>query len=186
MKVIVLLGLVGLVATACSRKNLDARPAPPAAPSVVASPVIAPPPPPPIGKNLPAAEPTPTLFGRMEDELKHRPDVHPSVDDAFLALAKRGVPITDPQQSLATTYKAAFCRHGVTGTREMSVLLCEYADEAHTAVGLAESNTLFPALTTRHSYARKTLLMVTTLLAKSVTSEAREAEKTVVATFDAL
>ena len=147
---------------------------------------LAAPPPVPMGSNAPSTDPMATLFGQLDTELKHRPPVHPNVDDGFAALAKAGVPITTPQQSLGTTYRAAFCRHGVTAARDMSVAFCEYPDAAATAVGLTEAKKLFPGLASRHVYAHKTMLLITIFQQGDITPAVTAAQNRVVATFNTL
>jgi hypothetical protein len=139
-----------------------------------------------MGSNAPSIDPMATLFGRMSDELKTRPNVHPSVDDGFAAFAKAGVAIVKPAQSLATTYKAAFCSHGVTQANDVAVLLCEYPDAAQEQAGLDEAKKIFPGMSTRHTFGRKTLLMAVTFQDHPPKASATAAEQKVVAAFNAL
>jgi hypothetical protein len=127
-----------------------------------------------------------TMFGMMATEAKNRPAIHPSVDDAFAALAKAGVRVVDPQQSMGSTYKAAYCSHGLIESKDMSVLLCEYADEAKAAAGLAESKRLFPGLASRETLSHKSLLLVTIFQDAQHPASTSAAQKKVVATFNAL
>jgi hypothetical protein len=101
------------------------------------------------------------LFGRMKEEALHRPGLAPSADDAFAAFAKAGVPIEDQQQSLATTYKAAYCRHGLTHDKDVAVLVCEYRDPAAAAVGLEMSQQTLKTIVHRKSWSHKALMMAT-------------------------
>lgn len=182
-------GLASLM-TNCDKQKSSATAAASASASSapVASATVPPPPPvpPPSGQNNPAVDPMPTLFGRMEVELKSRPNVHPNVEDGLAVATKAGANVPTPQQSLASTYKAAFCRHGVTDSKEMSVLFCEYPDEAHTAAGLVEANKLFPGMKTRHTYAKKTLLMVTIFQTETVSPATTNAQKALVTAFNAM
>jgi len=127
-----------------------------------------------------------TLFGTMASELRSRPGVHPSVDDGFAALAKAGVPIPQPKQSLGSTYKAAYCAHGVTAEKDISVLLCEYADAEHAALGAVESRRLFPGAAKRVTTAHKALLLVTTVQNDEHPDATAAAQKKVVAALSAL
>jgi hypothetical protein len=180
--------------TACDKKVAEDVPAPiavaPAAPSgsaPVASGQPTPPAPPaPNGANNPSVDPMATMFGTMATELKNRPAVHPSVDDGFAAFANAGVPIGAPKQSLGTTYKAAYCSHGVTEAKDLSVLLCEYSDEAQAKLGLAESKKVFPGLGARQTWAHKSLLMVTILQDPKLVASATAKQQKVLATFNAL
>jgi hypothetical protein len=122
----------------------------------------------------------------MAEELKNRPPVHPSVDEGFAAFSKAGVSVPKTEQSLGTTYKAAFCEHGLTAAGDMAILLCEYADPAHAAVGLAEAGKVFLSLEGRHSWTRKTLLMTITFQDHPAKPPALEEEKTVLKAFNAL
>jgi hypothetical protein len=126
------------------------------------------------------------MFGTMAAELKNRPPVHPSVDDGFAAFAKAGVPINAPKQSLAMTYKAAYCSHGVTDAKDLSVLLCEYANEEQAKLGLAESKKVFPGLSVRQTWAHKSLIMVTILQDPKLVASATAKQHQVLATFNAL
>ena len=159
------------VASAAPKASATGTPAPPPAPN---------------GANSAAADPMATVFGGMADELKNRPSVHPNVDDGFAAFAKAGVVVDAPTQSFGRTYKAAFCKHGLASDKTMSVLLCEYPDEAQAALGLAESKKAFPALTTRDTYARKTLMLATIKQGEQHPDVTLAAQKKVVATFNAL
>jgi hypothetical protein len=191
---LLLLSSVGLaMGTACDNKKSggDAPVTSASAAPVAATPPSAttPPPPPPAapnGANVPSGDPMATLIGTMATELKSRPGVHPSVDDGFAAFAKAGVPIIEPKQSLGTTYKASYCSHGLTTAKDLSVLLCEYPDEARAAAGFAESKKLFTALSTRQTMSRKTLLLATIFQLPDHSASATAAQKTVVATFNAL
>jgi hypothetical protein len=127
-----------------------------------------------------------TMFGTMATELKNRPDVHPSVDDGFAAFAEAGVPISAPKQSLATTYRAAYCSHGLTNVQDLSVLLCEYPDEARAKAGLAESKKLFPGLDARQTWSHKSLMMATIFQDPKLVASARPKQKKILATFNAL
>jgi len=127
-----------------------------------------------------------TLFGRMGDELKNRPNVHPNVDEGFAALAKAGVAIPKPAQSLATTYKASYCSHGVTDAKDLSILLCEYPDAARASAALADAKKLFPGMTTRQTVGRKTLLMATTFQDHPPKPATVAAQQKALATFNAL
>jgi hypothetical protein len=127
-----------------------------------------------------------TMFGTMETELKNRPGIHPSVDDGFAAFAKAGVPISAPKQSLGTTYKASYCSHGLTDTKDLSVLLCEYPDEAQATAGLAESKKLFVGLKARQTWSHKSLVMATIFQEPKLIASAMTKQKQVLATFNAL
>jgi hypothetical protein len=127
-----------------------------------------------------------TLFGNLAGEKKGRPGVHPSVDDGFAAFARAGVLVAEPKQSLGSTYKASYCAHGLTDTRDLAVLLCEYADEAHASRGFEEAKTLFPGITTRQTLSRKTLLLVTTFQNEQHPAAASAAQKRVMEAFSAL
>jgi hypothetical protein len=126
------------------------------------------------------------MFGTMAVELKNRPNVHPSVDDGFAALAKAGVVVKEPKQSIGKTYKAAYCAHGVTDAKDLSILLCEYADEAHAAVGLAESKTLFPTMTSRQTWSHKSLVIVTMFQEPTLSPAASAEQKKALATLNGL
>ena len=91
-----------------------------------------------------------------------------------------------PEQSLARTYKSAFCKHGLTSDKQMSVLLCEYPDEAQAALGLGESKKAFPALKTRDTSAHKTLMLATIRQGELHPDVTLAAQKKVVAAFNAL
>ena len=60
------------------------------------------------------------IFGGMILEAKHRPPVTPNVDDAFAAFGKASLPVTDLQQSVGATYKAAYCKHGLTAAKDVA------------------------------------------------------------------
>jgi hypothetical protein len=122
----------------------------------------------------------------MADELKNRPSVHPSVDDGFAAFAKVGAIVPNVEQSLGTTYKAAFCRHGLTTAQDMAILLCEYPDEARATAGLTEAKKVFLTLEGRHSWTRKTLLMTITFQDHPAKPQATAEEQKVLAAFNAL
>jgi hypothetical protein len=145
-----------------------------------------PPPAAPNGANNPSVDPMATMFGTMETELKNRPSIHPSVDDGFAAFAKAGVPISAPKQSLGTTYKASYCSHGLTDTKDLSVLLCEYPDEAQATAGLAESKKLFIGLKSRQTWSHKSLVMATIFQEPKLIASAITKQKKVLATFYAL
>lgn len=127
-----------------------------------------------------------TMFGTMALELKNRPKIHPSVDDGFAAFAAAGVAVKEPKQSMAGTYKASYCSHGLTSSKDLSVLLCEYADEAHAAAGLAESKKLFMSLSTRQSLGHKSLLLVTIFQDQDHAAATTAEQKKVVAAFTSL
>lgn len=190
-----LIAAIPALATGCDKKDAapgtPASATPPPAPSSAAAPTpsatpLPVPPAAPNGANAPASDPVATLFGRMAEELKNRPPVHPSVDEGFAAFTKAGVTVPKTEQSLGTTYKAAFCEHGLTTAGDMAILLCEYADEAHAKSGLAEAGKLFLALEGRHSWTRKTLLMTITFQDHPAKPQALEEEKKVLAAFNAL
>ncbi len=127
-----------------------------------------------------------TMFGNMAKEAANRPAVHPSVDDGFAALAKAGVGVKDPKQSIGSTYKASYCSHGLIATKDLSVLLCEYVDAEHAAAGLAESKKLFAGLVTRETMANKTLMLVTIFQDEKHPASTTAAQQKVVSTFKAL
>ena len=127
-----------------------------------------------------------SLFGGMADELKNRPALHPSADDALAAFAKAGVGVDAPTQSIGRTYKARYCVHGVTKVKDISALVCEYANEADAAVGLAESKKLFPTLKSREGYTHKSLLLVTNFQETDHLPAATAAQHKVLAAFNAL
>ena len=127
-----------------------------------------------------------TLFGRMALEKKNRPDVHPNVDDAFAALAKAGATVPKPAQSMARTYAASYCLHGVDVSGDLSILLCEYPDEAAAVLGLAESKKIMANVETRTSYVHKSLLMVTMLLNAEHLKPASAIQNKALAAFNAL
>jgi hypothetical protein len=154
--------------------------------SVASGTPIPSPPPAANGANNPSTDPMATMFGTMATELKNRPDVHPSVDDGFAAFAKAGVPINAPKQSLGTTYKASYCSHGLTDAKDLSVLLCEYPNEAQAAAGLAESKKLFPGLASRQTWSHKSLLMATIFQDPKLIASATPKQRKVLATFNAL
>ena len=143
-------------------------------------------PPAPNGANNPSVDPMATMFGTMATEAKNRPNVHPSADDAFAALDKAGVGVKEPKQSVGKTYKAAYCSHGLTPSKDLSVLLCEYPDAAAAAAGLAESKKLFVGLVTRETMANKTLLLVTIFQDEKHPASTTAAQQKVVSTFKAL
>ena len=101
------------------------------------------------------------VFGQLPIEAAHRPAITPNADQAFAALEKAGFPIVERQQSLGSTYKAAYCSHGLTSTKDVAVLICEYADPAATAIGLTTSNAMLATMTRRKSWAHKSLVMAT-------------------------
>jgi len=179
-----------------SNKKADENPATPATSSSAtnaASPSAKPTgqpipaaPPAPNGANNPSVDPMATMFGTMATEAKNRPNVHPSADDAFAALDKAGVGVKEPKQSVGKTYKAAYCSHGLTPSKDLSVLLCEYPDAAAAAAGLAESKKLFVGLVTRETMANKTLLLVTIFQDEKHPASTTAAQQKVVSTFKAL
>jgi hypothetical protein len=184
------------VMTACGKKRAEEEAAPTttttsasssAASATVASGTATPPPPAaPNGANNPSADPMATMFGTMATELKNRPGIHPSVDDGFAAFAKAGVPISAPKQSLGTTYKASYCSHGLTDTQDLSVLLCEYPDDARATAGLAESKKLFPGLNARQTWSHKSLVMATIFQDPKLVASAMPKQKKILATFNTL
>jgi hypothetical protein len=126
------------------------------------------------------------LFGRMAVEAKARPAVTPNVDDAFAALAKAGYPIGGLEQSLGSTYKARYCKHGLTAKQDLSVNVCEYADPAAAAIGLAESKTVFPGIVQRQSFSHKALMMAIIQQNAKSGPETQVAQAKILATFNAL
>jgi hypothetical protein len=186
--------LIALTFAACSKggmgdiPSVSSAPSAPtpwasaSAPAVAAHPSAAPTPAP----SAVPGDPAMSLFGRMGIEAKNRPGVHPSVDDAFTALTAAGAVIPSPQQSLASTYKASYCKHGPTADHELSILVCEYPTAELMAPGLAEAKKLFPGMTARESFGHKTLLMVTTFLTDKTPPAVRDAQKKAVAAFNAL
>jgi hypothetical protein len=187
------LSLLALLATSACSKPAPEGPAPAPSASVVkaASPVASghpqpPPPPAPNGADAGAVtDPMQTMFGEMENERKNRPKVHPNVDDGYAALTAAGV-VVKAKQSLARTYHASFCSHGIMNGGGMSVLLCEFPDAEHTAAGVAEAKKAFPGVVTRHVYSHKTLMMVTMFLVEKTPQATTDAQKKAVAALNAL
>jgi len=100
-----------------------------------------------------------SLFGNMGVEAKNRPAITPNADQALAAFATAKLAVIDAQQSLGTTYKAAYCKHGLTPAKDVAVLVCEYPDPAAAEVGLAASNKMFATMPRRKSWAHKSLMM---------------------------
>ncbi len=101
------------------------------------------------------------MFGKMSLEAKNRPGIAPTSDDAFAAFARAGVPFVEPKQSMGSTYKAAYCSHGLSASKNVSVLVCEFTDPDAAGAGLAISKQVFPALPRRKSWVHKSLMMAT-------------------------
>jgi hypothetical protein len=107
-----------------------------------------------------AADPMSTLYGSMATEAATRPHVRPSMDDAFAAFGKAGLPVEGAEQSLGRTYRAGYCTHGLTPKKDLAVLVCEYVNAEAAAVGLAASKTVFVQLgPRRQSFIHKELMM---------------------------
>jgi len=132
------------------------------------------------------ADPMAALTRELGAELLHRTSVHPSVDDGFAAIEKAGYAVPQLQQSLARTYKASYCRHGVTATANLGVLLCEYPDLARAGRGFQMAKRMFPGAATRHTSLHKTLVVVITFQDDAATPAASTAEEKIVAALDAL
>jgi hypothetical protein len=115
-----------------------------------------------------------------------RPELHPSADDAFAAFAAAGFGVPSPQLSLGETYKSPYCAHGITTAKDVSVMVCEYADESRAELGLAEAKGLFTKLATRTAVVHKSLLLVTIPLHKGNPGGTAAEQAKIAAAFDAL
>ena len=125
-----------------------------------------------------------TLAGKFGRELKSRPNLHPNAEDIFAALAKAGVVVAAPSQSLGATYKADYCTGAITSDGLMSAMVCEYGNEADAITGRDYSKSIFPNLATRTVTAHKTNTL-TIIDQKSTDASKAEAKKAVDA-FNAL
>ncbi len=133
-----------------------------------------------------ASAESPPLFGRMALEAKNRPQVTPNVDDAFAAFSKAGVTVGDLEQSLGQTYKAGYCKHGLTAEKDVAVLVCEYQTPELAAAGLLVAQATFPGITRRHSYMHKSLLLAIMPQDPASPPDAVAKATKVVAAFNAL
>jgi hypothetical protein len=90
-----------------------------------------------------------TLMGRMAKEANARPAVKPTAEDVFAAFDKLGASVPQKEQTLAATYKAAYCVGGYTADRTLAVNVCEYPSEAAATAGRDLSRSLFPKMPAR-------------------------------------
>jgi hypothetical protein len=131
--------LVAVLVAACHREK-PAPQAPPVDPEIVRLPLAA----------------------RLAREAGARPGGTVRAEEVMAALRKGGLPLTAPQQVLASTVGAAYCASAGTA-RGVAVAVCEYPAEEAARQGMEYSHRVFDRLIPgrRLLVNRKTLLTVT-------------------------
>jgi hypothetical protein len=99
-----------------------------------------------------------TLAGRLAQEARSRPPIHPNADEILAAFAKAGGAVTAKNQGLGSTYKAKFCEGGTTEDGLVTISICEYADADSAKAGLQALQDIFPAKAATHVLRKNTVL----------------------------
>ena len=75
------------------------------------------------------------LFGRLQSERDHRPNLEPTSNHVFdLVKAKAGVEVEEQLQLAAWPVGAKFCDK-IRSTKDVHIVVCEFADEAEAIKG---------------------------------------------------
>lgn len=81
------------------------------------------------------------LFTRLEEERKGRLNLEPTADHVFAALkSKAGIEVEEQLQVAGWTINAKFCDK-VRTTKDVHIVICEFADEAAATKGQADAYT---------------------------------------------
>ena len=99
-----------------------------------------------------------TLAGRLAQEARSRPPIHPNADEILAAFAKAGGVVPTKNQGLGSTYNAKFCEGGTTEDGLVTISICEYADADSAKAGLQALQEIFPAKAATHVLRKDTVL----------------------------
>jgi len=132
----------------------SATPAASSAPATASAAASSAPPPVPSGLGAVAT----TLAGRLAQEARSRPPIHPNADEILAAFAKAGGVVPTKNQGLGSTYNAKFCEGGTTEDGLVTISICEYADADSAKAGLQALQEIFPAKAATHVLRKDTVL----------------------------
>jgi hypothetical protein len=143
------------VATSCSTRPAPAGTATASPPARSTAPVAATPP-----ASAPAPEGSLSLAARLAREAGARPAGAMRVESAAQALGTGGVVLGPLQQVLARTVGARYCALGRSAIGS-ALALCEFADDAEAARGIAYSRATFDRMVPGRRFVRVRNLALT-------------------------